>query len=48
VNLIIWSNVCVIWVSDPMVVRGWRSLNGRSLHVMVGTPVLYYYVIPKL
>jgi hypothetical protein len=27
----LWSNVCVIWALDPMVVRGWRSLNGRSL-----------------
>jgi hypothetical protein len=27
----LWSNVCVIWALDLMVVRGWCSLNGRSL-----------------
>ena len=36
--LALWSNVCVIWVLDPMVVRGWRSLNGRSLQDGRGPP----------
>jgi hypothetical protein len=29
--LALWSNVCVIWALDSIVVRGWYSLNGRSL-----------------
>jgi hypothetical protein len=29
--LALWSNICVIWALDLMVVRGQRSLNGRSL-----------------
>jgi hypothetical protein len=29
--LAIWSNVCVIWALDPMLVHGQRSLNWRSL-----------------
>ena len=29
--LALWSNVCVIWALDPMVVYDRRSLNGQSL-----------------
>jgi hypothetical protein len=29
--LALWSNVCVIWALDPMVVHGWHSLSVRSL-----------------